>query len=49
MLAIGTREPDEIAVYPDSGKVLLRSLRTIVPLPERSLDYWQGERTEEAL
>ncbi len=49
VLAIGTREPNEVAVYPDSGKVMLRSLRTIVALPERSLDYWQGERTEEPL
>jgi uncharacterized cupin superfamily protein len=49
LLAIGTRDPDEIAVYPDSGKVLLRSLRTIVPLPERSLDYWQGERSDDSI
>jgi uncharacterized cupin superfamily protein len=49
VLAIGTRDPDEIAVYPDSGKLMLRALRSIVPLPERSLDYWQGEPIDEPL
>ena len=43
ILAIGTRDPDEIAVYPDSRKMKLRALGLIVPLSETSLDYWEGE------
>lgn len=43
VMAIGSRLPDEIAVYPDSGKMKIRALGKIVPLPEASLDYWDGE------
>ena len=43
ILAIGTRDPAEIAVYPDSNKAKLRALQTIIPLPEASLAYWDGE------
>ncbi len=46
LLAIGNRDPDEIAVYPDSGKMKLRALDRIVPLPAQGLDYWNGEATE---
>src|SRR5262245_51721464 len=42
LLAIGTRCQDEIAVYPDSGKMKLRALATILPWSEESLDYWEG-------
>jgi uncharacterized cupin superfamily protein len=40
-LAIGGNDPDEIGVYPDSGKVMVRALRTIgylTPAP-----YMDGE------
>lgn len=43
LLAIGSRIADEIAVYPESKKMKLRALQTIVPLPEHALDYWEGE------
>ncbi len=49
LLAIGGRDDGEIAGYPDSGKMKLRGLGLIVPLVERSLDYWKGERTGDAL
>jgi uncharacterized cupin superfamily protein len=49
LLAIGTKDPAEIAVYPDSGKAKLRALDVIVPLPAEGLDYWAGERTGEPL
>ena len=48
-LAIGSRHADEIAVYPDSGKMKLRALGKIVPVSEDGLDYWIGERVDQAL
>jgi uncharacterized cupin superfamily protein len=49
LLAIGGRDPDEIAVYPDSGKAKLRAVGAIVPWPIQSLDYWDGERPDQPL
>lgn len=49
LLAIGGRDPAEIAVYPDSGKAKLRALGTIVPWPVDGLDYWDGEQPARAL
>lgn len=49
ILSIGGRNPNEIAVYPDSGKMKLRALRTIVPFGQESLDYWAGERPEQPI
>jgi uncharacterized cupin superfamily protein len=40
-LAYGTREPNDIAYYPDSSKVNFRGIKLITRL-ER-LDYWDGE------
>jgi uncharacterized cupin superfamily protein len=40
-LAYGTREPNDIAYYPDSKKVNFRGIKLITRL-ER-LDYWDGE------
>jgi uncharacterized cupin superfamily protein len=40
-LAYGTREPNDIAFYPRSGKVSLRGIKVIARL-ER-LEYWDGE------
>jgi len=47
LLAIGTRDPDEVAVYPDSGKAKLRALGHIVAYPAPSLDYWKGELVDD--
>ena len=40
-LAIGPHDPDEVCVYPDSGKVLVRSLQRIGWL--ENVDYLEGE------
>lgn len=45
-VVVGERNPNEVAVYTDSGKVLLRALgrRTILDLAARR-GYWDGENT----
>ena len=40
-LAIGTHDPDEVCIYPDNGKVMVRSLQKIGWLEDR--DYLDGE------
>ncbi len=40
-LAIGVNDPDEVCVYPDNGKVMVRSLQKIGWLENR--DYLEGE------
>lgn len=45
-LVIGERFPDDVCIYPDSGKVMIRSVdRTILSLDARK-DYWDGEKTD---
>jgi len=42
-IMIGDHQPDDICIYPDSGKILIRSFdRAIIRDGER-LDYWEGE------
>jgi uncharacterized cupin superfamily protein len=41
VLAYGTREPNDIAYYPRSGKVALRGLDAIFHVTR--VDYWDGE------
>jgi uncharacterized cupin superfamily protein len=41
VLAYGTREPNDIAFYPRSGKVAIRGVGVIGRLEQ--LDYWDGE------
>jgi uncharacterized cupin superfamily protein len=45
LLVIGERRPDDVCVYPDSGKVKVRALEEIY---DRSAlrEYWDGEETE---
>ena len=44
MLVVGTRSPDEVCVYPDSGKAMVRALgRHLMPWPQASLTYLHGE------
>jgi uncharacterized cupin superfamily protein len=40
-LAIGLHDPDEVCVYPDNGKVMVRSLKRIGYL--ETVDYMEGE------
>ncbi len=44
LLIIGEQNPDEVAVYTDSGKVLVRALREIYDR-RATRAYWDGERT----
>lgn len=48
-LTIGDRSEHEVCTYPDSGNVLVRSLRKMVRLPAEPLDYWDGEPVDEPL
>jgi uncharacterized cupin superfamily protein len=41
VLAYGTREPNDIAYYPRSGKVALRGIHAIFRVTQ--VDYWDGE------
>lgn len=41
IVVIGTREPGDVCVYPDSGKVLVRGLGQVGRLAPAS--YWDGE------
>lgn len=43
LLTIGAFDPDEVAVYPDSGKAKIRALNAMVKWPQESLEYWDGE------
>ena len=40
-LAIGPRNPNEVCVYPDSGKVMVRSIQSVGYL--RKTPYYEGE------
>lgn len=43
-LVIGERNPNEVVVYPDSGKVLV-SLTDQIYRKSATMDYWDGEET----
>jgi uncharacterized cupin superfamily protein len=51
MIVAGTprADPLEVVVYPDSGKVMLRALRKLIPWPQDGLDYNHGEKADEPL
>jgi len=44
LVVIGERRPDEVAVYTDTGKVMVRALREIYDR-RATRAYWEGERT----
>jgi uncharacterized cupin superfamily protein len=48
-LVIGDHNPNEVCIYPDSGKVQLRALNRAVHELGPKRDYWDGERQDEAL
>jgi len=48
-LVIGNHEPNEVCVYPDSGKVMARGFGPSVYKLGAKVDYWQDERTDEPL
>jgi len=49
MLTIGPRDPNEIAVYPDSGKAMIRAMEAVVEWPQAQLGYWDGEDEDEPI
>ena len=46
-IVIGDHEPNDICVYPDSNKVLVRKLDRAIFRDGQRLDYWDGERADE--
>ena len=46
-LVIGNRNPGEVVVYPDSGKVGVRLMGERYPMAP-TLPYWEGERADSA-
>lgn len=48
-LMIGDNAPNEVCVYPDSGKVMVSNLGRAIFREAASLDYWDGEKAGEPL
>ena len=46
-LVIGTRSPDDVCFYPDSGKVMVRHADRLILATDAIRDYWDGERVDE--
>jgi uncharacterized cupin superfamily protein len=46
-LMIGDHAPNEVAVYPDSNKVMVRGLDRAILRDENRLDYFDGETPDE--
>lgn len=47
-LVIGERAPDDVAFYPDSGKVMIRGAGRRILASDAQADYWLGERVDES-
>ena len=48
-LMIGDHDPNEVAVFPDSNKVLVRALGRAIFRGDARADYFDGERTGEEI
>lgn len=48
-IMIGNHEPDEVAVYPDSNKILIRGLDGAILRDENRSHYTDGERADEPI
>lgn len=46
-IIIGDHQPNEVCVYPDSNKVMVRLLGGAILRDQERLDYWDGERADE--
>ena len=46
-LVVGAREPGDVCLYPDSGKVQFRAGERFVLSTAEPLDYWHGEKVDE--
>ena len=47
-LVIGEKSPDDVCFYPDSDKVLVRGAGRMIVRRGAEVDYWDGERADEA-
>jgi uncharacterized cupin superfamily protein len=45
-IMIGDHRPDEICIYPDSGKIMIRAFDRAILRDGKRLDYWEGEDAE---
>jgi uncharacterized cupin superfamily protein len=48
-LVIGDSDPNEVCVYPDSGKMQIRGFGKALYRHGPRLDYWDGEKADEPL
>ena len=48
-IIVGDNQPNEICVYPDSSKVMVRALDRAIFRDTERLDYWEGERVDVGL
>lgn len=46
-IMIGDRSPNEVCVYPDSGKVMIDAFDRLIVRQDESLDYFDGEKPDE--
>lgn len=46
-IMIGDRSPNEVCVYPDSGKVMIDAFDRLIVRQGESLDYFDGEKPDE--
>ncbi len=46
-LVIGERSPNDVCLYPDSGKVLMRAAGRLIVSNGPPRDYWDGEKVDE--
>lgn len=45
-IIIGDNDPNEVCVYPDSNKIMVRALDRAILRDGERLDYWDGEDVE---
>lgn len=48
-IMIGTHEPNEVCVYPDSKKIMIDALDKRIVRDEASLDYFDGEKPDDPI
>lgn len=48
-IIIGDFEPNDVCIYPDSDKVMVRNLERAIFRGSHRLDYWEGERANEGI
>ncbi len=46
MIVVGTKEPNDVMVYPDSGKAMVKLLKQVIRWPQEKLDFNEGEQAD---